>query len=598
MNHPPPPPPHGEQPKSSGLPNGNYDVFIIPPHSAGGGFVYLPSLQPHRNSFLAGAACTGILVLLYQLVLPAVRSWFASMMASGGIGVIILVLVVGLAGWVWGKTQMESSGTNSGTNSGGNGPGHANQNQGGPFPNGDASGGQQYGHSNGGPSPNYGPPPGHGPPPGGHGPGPGPNSGARPKPSWQRTHTSTAGSTTGSTSGASPRSTWEQKKEETRRRQEEQKVREQKEEADRRAKEAAENLRKEHARTREREAREREARDKEAKENEAKEKEAREGREKEAREKRAKEIREMRDRERREKEDRQSQAESPPKRHQQPTARTYMGSDEDAFSFRPYDKPKRHTPKQESHSSFYSESSYAASHSTSRTTPPPSQRGRYTTKDPDKIVIKAVYCFSSAFAKLPTSQLVSGVGSVTDGLILRITTEGLFIDDDVRSVPQREWDVKAWTMKLVEVGCPFYSSHYKRTASAGRLFLPSPVKTIGKEAENVLVDLLEACTSKCKVPFPLSPSHSSLASSRSNKSSVNGSPTKQSGELKGLHVLRASIRDQDGKKYFFVLDDSEGWKVAVGLQRLRKGSQVRALGVTSIGVQETRTLLQTLGWVV
>src|SRR5213078_4093472 len=88
--------------------------------------------------------------------------------------------------------------------------------------------------------------------------------------------------------------------------------------------------------------------------------------------------------------------------------------------------------------------------STSRTTPPPSHRGPYTTKDPDKIVIKAVYSFNNAFMKTPTSQLVSGVGSVTDGLILRITTEGLFIDDDVRGVPQREWDVKAWTMKLVE----------------------------------------------------------------------------------------------------------------------------------------------------
>ena len=84
-------------------------------------------------------------------------------------------------------------------------------------------------------------------------------------------------------------------------------------------------------------------------------------------------------------------------------------------------------------------------------------RGAYSTKDPDKIVLKAVYAFNNAFMKTPTSQLVSGTGSVTDGLILRITTEGLFIDDDVRGVPQREWDVKAWTMKLVEVWCPAFS---------------------------------------------------------------------------------------------------------------------------------------------
>lgn len=73
------------------------------------------------------------------------------------------------------------------------------------------------------------------------------------------------------------------------------------------------------------------------------------------------------------------------------------------------------------------------------------------TKDPDKIIIKAVYSFNKTFNRTPISQLISGQGQVTDGLILRITTEGLFIDDDLRGVPQREWDVKAWTMKMAEV---------------------------------------------------------------------------------------------------------------------------------------------------
>ena len=68
-----------------------------------------------------------------------------------------------------------------------------------------------------------------------------------------------------------------------------------------------------------------------------------------------------------------------------------------------------------------------------------------------KIVIKAVYLFNDLFPK-PVAQLVAGVGKVTDGLILNIRTEGLFIDDDVRSIPQREWDVKAWTLKTIEVG--------------------------------------------------------------------------------------------------------------------------------------------------
>jgi hypothetical protein len=132
-----------------------------------------------------------------------------------------------------------------------------------------------------------------------------------------------------------------------------------------------------------------------------------------------------------------------------PTARTE--TDDDAYSFRPYDRPKKSVPKAGSTASTYSASSYAASQSTARTTPPPSHRGPYSTKDPDKIIIKAVYSFNNAFQRTPVAQLISGQGNVTDGLILRITTEGLFIDDDVRGVPQREWDVKAWTMKMAEV---------------------------------------------------------------------------------------------------------------------------------------------------
>jgi len=170
---------------------------------------------------------------------------------------------------------------------------------------------------------------------------------------------------------------------------------------------------------------------------------------------------------------------------------------------------------------MFSESSYAASHSTARTTPPPSQRGKYTNKDPDKIILKAVYSFNNTFIKTPSSQLVSGVGSVTDGLILRITTEGLFIDDDVRGVAQREWDVKAWTLKLVEQG---------------------------------------------------------------------------KWEAKGLHVLRASIRDAEGKRFVFVLNREEAWKVVEGLARLRKGSQVRALGLVAMSENDSRSTLEGLGW--
>ena len=134
---------------------------------------------------------------------------------------------------------------------------------------------------------------------------------------------------------------------------------------------------------------------------------------------------------------------TPNKNYERPSAKSYVGTEDDQASRRP--------PKPPSHaSSSYTASSYAPSASTSRTTPPPSQRGPYSTTDPDKIQIKAVYLFNDLFPK-PVAQLVANVGKVTDGLVLKIQSEGLFIDDDVRCIPQREWDVKAWTLKLVEV---------------------------------------------------------------------------------------------------------------------------------------------------
>ncbi|KAF4634994.1 hypothetical protein G7Y89_g3106 [Cudoniella acicularis] len=331
-----------------------------------------------------------------------------------------------------------------------------------------------------------------------------------------------------------------------------------------------------------------------------------------------------------------SQPPSPTKRPPVPTANTYRGTEEDAFSYRPYDKPKQPMHKK-APSSVYSESSYAASQSTSRTTPPPSRRGPYTTKDPDKIVIKAVYAFNNTFQKTPTSQLVSGVGSVTDGLILRITTEGLFIDDDVRGVPQREWDVKAWTMKLVEVWCPSFrqgpagNSASARVGSASALKY-NPVRRLwgmdkdkaatSEETDALLIDMLQLCQNGCRARSTSSGSSaysassagsyddrssvsdsaygSSVGSSSSgNKRTDNRGVNLQTGELKSarLHVLRASIRDQEGKKYVFIISEEESWKVPVGLQRLRRGTQVRALGVSGMSTADARGTLEHLQWV-
>src|ERR1700712_1781425 len=103
---PPPPPPHGHNPRppGGGLPDGNYDIFIIPPHSAGGGFIYLPSLQPHRNSFIAGIFVAMAAMGIYVVVMPVLQAWLTATVGGNGAGVLLLVAIVGLAAWAIGKT--------------------------------------------------------------------------------------------------------------------------------------------------------------------------------------------------------------------------------------------------------------------------------------------------------------------------------------------------------------------------------------------------------------------------------------------------------------------------------------------------------------
>lgn len=91
-------------------------------------------------------------------------------------------------------------------------------------------------------------------------------------------------------------------------------------------------------------------------------------------------------------------------------------------------------------------------------------------------------------------------------------------------------------------------------------------------------------------------SANSFSTTRTYSRTLTDDTLKQSGEMSGLHVLRASIRDQEGKKYVFILSQTEGWKVAVGLQRLRRGTQVRAMGVSGMPPNETKALIKDLGW--
>lgn len=550
---PPPPPPHGHNPRppGGGLPDGNYDIFIIPPHSAGGGFVYLPSLQPHRNSFIAGMFVAMAAMGIYVVVMPVLKAWLASTLAGNGAGVMMLVAIVGVGAWAFGKTTAESS-AGPGGNTGG-----ADR--------------QKY-RSNGPESQNYTPPP---PPPHPESGAPPPQSEPEPPPKPKPNPT---------------QSGWERAREETKRKEEERKrteelkrrreaaqkireekeaaakkareeaeaaekkAREEKEAAEKEAREAAEKSAKakaekerwEQARAKEklqrdRETRERElkaAREKEALEKEAKEREAKaaadaaqaaavkEAATKASRERIAKLLAERAERG---KSTRTASASgspntSPTKNYVPPTSRSAVGT-EDAYSYRPYDKPtsRARSAFQSSASSVsgLSESSYAPSMSTARTTPPPSQRGPYSTNEPGKIQIRGVYLFSDSFPNKPTALLVAGEGSVTDGLILKIETEGLFIDDDVRKVGQREWDVKAWTISTMETGAS---------------------------------------------------------------------------KAKGLHIFRATTRDSENKKYTFVIDAKEAHKVTQGVHRLKDGSLARSVKVKDIKEADMNKLLTSLGW--
>ena len=547
---PPPPPPHGDgsNPKASGLPPGNYDIFIIPPHSAGSGFLYLPSLRVQTNSFIAGCISTALVWFIWTTIAPAVKAWTRSVSQSGGgVGVLILVLAVGFAGWSMGQ----QGGSGRGPGGGGAGAGARTGFGAGSSPNtGAGNTGAGGSHSAGGQQSAGGAHGGFG---GGFGrqyaaSSPPPPGEEDPFDRYRRARTQASEAGDSERPRPQPRSfsnasaNWQKAREETRKREEERKKAEddkkrqaeeakKKEEEDRKKRAEAEKAKWEQMRARERETREREAREKQARERMEKEKEKAKAsaptfgvgeRTNPYAEATPKPT---------------ANTASPRKHYEKPTATSYAGTETEQ-SYRPYDRPPG--PKhQSSQSSFVeSECSYdAQSHSTTPTSPPPSQRGPYSTKDPDKVMIKGVYQFSDSFTK-PIATLVSGEGGITDGLILRITTEGMFVDDDKKGQGLRQWDVKAWTMKSVEV-------------------FPSRVLS---KLDNPLKDYPQTITKN------------------------------------SLHVVRATIRDAENKKYVFVVPEAEEWKVAVGLQRLRRGPLVRSFTLTPMAPGDATKLLGMLGW--
>lgn len=574
MDGPPPPPPHGHKPntthghyrKASDLPDGNYDIFIIPPHSAGSGFLYLPSLQCHRNSFIAGSLSTLFAVLLWSTITPLLKTWYATTFANGsGMGITLLAIGVGVAGWAFGASQADNGspggpgfgGFDPGPGAGGSGPQAQGQSSrtGGNFFRGSNFGGphsgQNYGGTNAGGQ--------HGNQYGSRGP----NQNRGPGADWDRAREET------------------KRKEEIRRKMEEFKQKREAEAKEKQKREAAEHER------RERQAKEAATTgvEKDA-ETQAKAKTEADAKFAALKEAAAKKYAEKKAKDAQGAAGGSNTPRTPsPKKPPFPTARTATEED-DAYSFRPYDRPRR--PYAGATGSMYSESSYAASQSTAPTTPPLSQRGAYSTRDPDKVVIRGVYVFNNAFPKAPIAQLVSGQGMVSDGLVLRITSEGLFIDDDVRGVPQREWDVKAWTMKLAEVWCPQFAATQPRQSPAKTnpfRWGSSQTTPTPEESETYLVNLLKACKNTCRLASPACFSRN------------GGGIGAGSAEQRALHVLRASLRDQEGKRYVFVLQETEGWKVAIGLQRLRQGTQARALGVSGMTMNDCKSVLGNLGYV-
>jgi len=449
---------------------------------------------------------------IYVVVMPVLQAWLAATVGGNGAGVLLLVAVVGLAAWAIGKTTAENSAGGGGASAGGASGAHkAGAEQGRQQYRSNGPESQHYT-----PPPPPPPPPEQEAPPPPPPPRSEPDPPPKPKPSaaqsgWEKAREETrrkeeaqkrseelkrkreaAQKVREATEAANKKRKDEeeaaakkardeaeaaekkaQEEAEAARRDAEAAEKKAKEEAERAAKAKAEKEKWEQARAREREQRERDARERIAKEKAAREKEAREKEAKEKEEKAAAEkakaaeekMKAERNKAARERIE-QLRAErtraasasgksSPGKTYIPPTSRSAVGTEE-LYSARPYDKlPGR--AKSAFHSSAssvsgLSESSYAPSISTARTTPPPSHRGPYSTLDPNKIQIRAVYLFSDSFPNKPVAELIANQGSVTDGLILNIKTEGLFIDDDVREVPQREWDVKAWTVALMEHG--------------------------------------------------------------------------------------------------------------------------------------------------
>ncbi len=253
-----------------------------------------------------------------------------------------------------------------------------------------------------------------------------------------------------------------------------------------------------------------------------------------------------------------------------------------------------------------SETSWGPSQSTARTTPPPRPceppiRPRTRTRShPRGVWLPEPVREDTIVAADLRSRLRDGRADPPRH------HEGLFIDDDVRGVAQREWDVKAWTLKMVEVWCPAHSAAlansgnpikpsganlnnasflhkttWRSSMTAGRGGEPRPLTDVNADA--YLADMLDVCKGTCRLGQcdSASATASSAASPVSSATGTNKSASaKQTGEWRHQGTASPPCHRQGprGQTLSLCSRPGGGLEGGVGLQRLRKGTQVRSLG--------------------
>ncbi|KAF8458307.1 hypothetical protein BGX38DRAFT_1256543 [Terfezia claveryi] len=196
------------------------------------------------------------------------------------------------------------------------------------------------------------------------------------------------------------------------------------------------------------------------------------------------------------------------------------------------------------------------------TTITPSGRKIYISLHPDKASLRAVAAFHKAVA---IAKLRPNYAGLSEGLILRISHDGLFIDDDVRGVHQKEWDIKVPMLKSIEIYCPNFTStpsppldrkksRLRRTNSRDSI-LTSASNNEEDLSEVFLDELICSCLSMCQCVGP-QPKQQNLTAPAQKKPLIT-------------HVLRAELRN--GRKFVYLIEGDEGWKLGVGMQRIRKG---------------------------